>query len=322
MFKINWEKKTAAMLPQETIYKMIHLAFPKKTLISYEIIKGGCANLNVKIHLSNYPNPFILRIYMRDKEAAYREQNLALLLKDTIPIPVSHYIGNIDDYRFAIVDYLPGVPLRELLIKPQPSHTITQLMYDVGVILSKISSLKFKETGFFDENLNIISDNNSNIMEYVNECLKDHTVTTILGIEIIEEIKIYFKKFRDLLPDPNSKNLVHGDFDPANILVTESNGNLQISGILDWEFAFAGSTLWDVANMLRYSHKMPHEFKDTFINSLTANGVVLPDNWQITINLLNITSLLDCLKRADVHNKPKQCADILELIKHILSPKL
>jgi hypothetical protein len=61
-----------------------------------------------------------------------------------------------------------------------------------------------------------------------------------------------------------------------------------------------------------------HVFQDAFINALTMNGVVLPNNWQKTIALFNLVSLLDCLKRADAHSKPNQCADILALIKRIL----
>lgn len=34
---------------------------------------------------------------------------------------------------------------------------------------------------------------------------------------------------------------------------------------------------------------------------------------------MNLSSLLDCLKRADFQYHPNQCADILELIEHILS---
>ena len=71
--------------------------------------------------------------------------------------------------------------------------------------------------------------------------------------------------------------------------------------------------------MLRYAHKMPHEFQDAFLNGLTSAGVTLPKDWHITIQLSNLLALLDCLKRSDPKNRPNQCADIRELIDHILS---
>jgi aminoglycoside phosphotransferase (APT) family kinase protein len=113
-------------------------------------------------------------------------------------------------------------------------------------------------------------------------------------------------------------HLVHGDFDPANVLVEEFHGTWKISSILDWEFAFSGSSLWDVANMLRYAHLMPSTFQDAFITGLTNGGTALPDHWQKTSYLLNLLSLLDLLKREDAIHQPRKCADIRELINYML----
>ena len=52
-----------------------------------------------------------------------------------------------------------------------------------------------------------------------------------------KQIKNIFKVYKNLLPDEAEKNLVHADFDPANILVSEVNGKIEVSGILDWEFS-------------------------------------------------------------------------------------
>ena len=71
--------------------------------------------------------------------------------------------------------------------------------------------------------------------------------------------------------------------------------------------------------MFRYVHEMPPEFERSFIEALKKSGIKLQDTWRTTIHLLNLSSLLDCLKRADFQNHPNPCADILELIEHILS---
>ena len=81
MFKVNWEKTSITyQLPKGMVEKMLSLAYPDKKLTSFELIADGCANLNYKIQLQNetQPWPLILRIYLRDKDAAYREQKLAL----------------------------------------------------------------------------------------------------------------------------------------------------------------------------------------------------------------------------------------------------
>lgn len=64
---------------------------------------------------------------------------------------------------------------------------------------------------------------------------------------------------------------------------------------------------------------MTLEFQEAFLKGLTRGGaIILPNNWHATVNLLNLLSLLDCLKRSDIKNRPNQCADIRELIDHIL----
>ncbi|KJV88086.1 GNAT family N-acetyltransferase [Orientia tsutsugamushi] len=136
---------------------------------------------------------------------------------------------------------------------------------------------------------------------------------------MIAEIKKAIKQYTSSVPTDDEKHLVHGDFDPANILVDKINGSWVVTCILDWEFAFSRSCLWNVANMLRYAHKMPPEFQNSFIDALQRNGIKLPPDWHTTIHLLNLSSLLDLLKRSDPKDHPHRCADIRELINHILS---
>jgi hypothetical protein len=71
MFKADWEKTSVTyQLPEGMVEKMVRLAYPDKKLTSSELIAGGCANLNFKIQLENEKHPVILRVYLRDKDAA------------------------------------------------------------------------------------------------------------------------------------------------------------------------------------------------------------------------------------------------------------
>lgn len=318
---MNWERNDITLaLPETTIYKMVQMAFPEKNLSSYEIISEGCANFNIKIHLNDDSTSYISRIYLRDKDAAHREKNLGVLLKDKIPIPLSFYLGEVDGYTFAITKFFPGIQLRNFLLNDTPCDTNT-VMYNAGRMLAKIISYNFPEPGFFDKELNVISGSTSNekLLEHIVACLSNQNVIAVLGSETIQRAINYIDQSKHLFPDESERYLVHGDFDPANILVNKINNEWEISGILDWEFSFSGSYLWDVANMLRYAHKMPSEFQDAFIRGLNEGGVQLPENWSPTIDLMNLTSLLDCLKRSDAPKKPNQCSDICELIQNILS---
>jgi GrpB-like predicted nucleotidyltransferase (UPF0157 family)/Ser/Thr protein kinase RdoA (MazF antagonist) len=319
MFKVDWEKTSVTYQLQEgMVEKMVRLAYPDETVISSELIAGGCANLNIKIQLENEKHPLILRVYLRDKDAADREQKLAVLIKETVPIPLTHYIGELEGHHFAITEFMPGISLRDLLLGDVP-HDRSAVMSEVGMILSKITAYEFSEAGFFDKELEVVEHESCDIIKFAQDCLNDKTVLSVLSPEMIDEIKKVVEQYAYLFPTDGEKHLVHGDFDPANILVDKINGSWVVTGILDWEFAFSGSCLWDVANMIRYAHKMSPKFQNSFIDALESNGIKLPTDWRTTTHLLNLSSLLDLLKRSDPKDHPHRCADIRELIDHILS---
>ncbi len=142
MFKNHWEKTSALNpLSQSTIEQMIKLAYPDKTLVSYELLAGGCANLNYQIQFVEEKKPLILRVYLRDQHAVHREQKLAALLKSSILVPQIYHIGQFELYHFAIAEWMPGITLRELLLSDIP-YNISALMHEVGVTLAGIAKMK------------------------------------------------------------------------------------------------------------------------------------------------------------------------------------
>lgn len=319
MFKADWEKTSVTyQLPEGMVEKMVRLAYPGETLISSEVIADGCANLNYKIQVENQNKPLILRIYLRDQDAVDREQKLAALIKETVPAPLTHYMGELEGYCFAMIEFIPGISLRDLLLGNTP-HDLGAIMHEVGKILSKLTAYEFSKAGFLNKDLEVVECESSDVIKFAQGCLTDRTVVSVLDPSVIAEIKQIIEQHASLFATDDEKHLVHGEFDPANILVDKINGSWVVTGILDWEFAFSGSYLWDVTNMLRYAYKMPPEFQNSFIDALQKNGIKLPNNWRTTTHLLNLSSLLDLLKRSDPQRHPNRCADSRELITHILS---
>ncbi|WP_119344351.1 phosphotransferase family protein [Facilibium subflavum] len=320
-FKANWEKTHSKVhLPGELMRKMLGTYYVHENEIkSISIIEGGCANINVLVHFnSSSKDPVILRIYLRDNKSAYIEQKVSTLLCGELPVPRFYHIAEAFGYVFAIMEYLPGATLRDLLLSDQQID-IKKVMFKVGEVLGIISSSNFSNSGFFNKNLEIKESlSRESLVDFCEGVLTDGKVKAIIPVTQREQITTLFNTYKRLLPDGTEKNLVHADFDPANILVTKNNDEIDITGIIDWEFSFSGSSLWDVANMLRYAYQMPKAYQDSFLKGLSSTGHQLPDSWQITVNLLNIMSLLDCLKRSDVNSRPNQTKDIKMLISHIL----
>ncbi|MCP4922565.1 MAG: aminoglycoside phosphotransferase family protein [bacterium] len=321
VFKSDWEK-TEAMRPfsKASVVEMVAQAFPHQALQSFQLISGGCANLNYRIHLSGQEASLVLRVYLREGQAAAREQKIGELLKGSaLPVPWIHFVGDIQGTRFAFAEFMPGRSLRDLLLG-QEDFNLQEIMGEVGALLAKLSDYTFPRAGFLDEDLNVVGDTGFQAhLQFTKDCLNDPVILSVLKLETIGQINQVLDQYAHLIPDGKEKHLVHGDFDPANILVDKVEGNWTVSGILDWEFAFSGSVLFDVANMVRDAHHMLPEFQTAFIEGLERGGMTLPKEWQTTVKVLNLSALLDCLKRSDIAKEPKRCADICALIEHILS---
>jgi len=314
-FKQEWEKTDQRVqIPFSLVQEMVREAFPQKTLLSHEIISGGCANLNLKLTLKDESKPFILRIYVRDKEGAYLEQKLAHLLKKRVPLPDVYFIGECEGYRYAITEYIAGISLRDFLLN-HPHKNMEPVMREAGQILSVIQSYEFPIAGFFDAQLNVIQPTSR--QSYITFVAHPRVLKS-LDSQTLSQLAHTFEKHQSLFPDEHQTHLVHGDYGPENLLVDKVEGQWKITGVLDWEFAFSGSPLQDVANMLRYAHHMPPLFEESFLRGLKETGLVLPDEWRVTIDLLNLLALLDLLMRCSPQEQPKQYKDICELIEHIL----
>jgi aminoglycoside phosphotransferase (APT) family kinase protein len=317
-FKVDWEKPSQQYdLPEIILTSMVQQAFPKQSLEAYKLIPGGCANLNIHIKLTSHADSYILRVYLREPNAAYREQQLAKFLQAHLPLPQIYHIGELADYRFAISQFISGITLRDLLLGNE-RYNLSELMFAAGQYLGKIQKHRFASSGFFDQELKIVQTiSNADYVEFAKDCLEQLSATESLKPELIQKIHKLVEEFSFYFPTEKDDHLVHADFDPANILVEKHQDVWKISGILDWEFSYSGSPLCDVANMLRYAHHMPDTFTLSFLAGFKED-YLLPDDWRPRTHIMNLLALLDCLALSPIEKKPKRFADICTLIEYIV----
>ncbi|MCH9617615.1 MAG: hypothetical protein SP4CHLAM5_09080 [Chlamydiia bacterium] len=319
-FKENWEKtQSRHHLSDKIIRQMLAMCYPDTKINNYKIIDGGCANINIKAEITNSSSPILLRVYIRNPNSAYIEQKIAEKLQGKVPIPQIYYIGETSGYTFARAEYIYGSPLRKTLLTDKHYH-VEEIMHKVGLLLGEIAQVKFDKSGFFNEDLKILEPFAESGSKYCLNALEHENSQAILTEIERNTIRHLIKENIHLFPESEEKNLVHADFDPANILVMDDdNDHTQVTGVLDWEFCYSGSTITDVANMLRYAHHMPPCYEKGFLDGLLESGYQLPKYWRKTMHLLNLMSLLDSLNRTKLEDKPNQIKDIKELISHILS---
>lgn len=319
-FKSTWEKtQSYASLTQDQIERAFKIAVPRSTLEHAFIIEGGCANLNVKVIPSADAPPQLLRFYMRDASSAYREKAVGDRLSGTLCVPKTHHIGIIDGITFAFMDFVEGIPLRDLLLGDD-TYDLSKVMFDIGRLLIPLTHVQFDASGFIDHNLKIQSVLPPDFPEILlNQCLQAKSVEMLFEAPTIQKIKNFAKYFSDGSLEAPPYHLVHGDFNPANILMIKQGQNWIPSALLDFEFAYAGSILGDIASMLREAHLMPEEFSKGFLEGIQSGNILLLPNWRRSAHLLNILALIEMASRCDLEKMPHQAQDIFDLVIHHLN---
>ncbi len=116
------------------------------------------------------------------------------------------------------------------------------------------------------------------------------------------------------MPDKNNANLTHADYDPANILVRQIGDKWKIAAILDWEFALASTYLLDMGMMLRYSHRLPDYYEESFIAGIQSKGFQLPSQWKKQAKLMDLLCLLQLTQFNPVAERPNLNRDVVSLI--------
>jgi len=91
--------------------------------------------------------------------------------------------------------------------------------------------------------------------------------------------------------------LVHAEYKPWNLLVLRTPAGWAISGVLDWEFSFAGPPRCDFGIFLRYSARMPTEYVEGFLEGYRAAGGNMPPDARTLARLIDLVSLWTFLER-------------------------
>jgi aminoglycoside phosphotransferase (APT) family kinase protein len=103
--------------------------------------------------------------------------------------------------------------------------------------------------------------------------------------------------------------LLHADFKPSNLHWTNDDRLL----VLDWEFAYSGSALSDVGQLLRW--RPPAEFERAFARSYVEAGGALPTDytrWAALFDLVNLAGLLANLAGTAPSRRAQDVAERVE----------
>lgn len=271
---------------------------PHLTIHAVELCTAGKSNTNFKLTLSD-GSIYILRLYANRKPE--RDAYIFEFVKDIVPVPEILAQGS----KWAILSFLPGK-----LLVDTPEY-----VDQAATALARLAALQFNAPGQLQTDGAIMPFAFGGLSGYISQQLNHPAVQHWLSPDMLKQLQHLLAQESSRLQELDAATcLVHGDFNPTNILI--ENG--QVSGVLDWDYCHSGTTYMDIGNLLRHTPINQHQ---QIKAGLERGGMTLPPDWQRRAELVDLTSQLEFLtsSRSDIFKQ--QCVDRVNLFLQIYLEK-
>ena len=243
-----------------------------RDVASAALLPAGKSNTNYKLVLSD-GEAYVLRLYSHGD--ARREAYVMDLVRELVPVPLQVDRGE----TWSLFTFLEG----DLLERVPVSSDLA------AEALVRISSVQFQAAGWIEADGSISPFPWLGVRGYATEKLETAEVQGWLGPEMVEAALRVLESEKQRLAELDAEtSLVHGDFNPSNILIRDG----AVSGVLDWEYCHAGTPYMDIGTLLRHTADKYH---GRIKSGLQAAGMYLPQDWRKRAQLADLTSHLEFL---------------------------
>ncbi|WP_433168608.1 phosphotransferase family protein [Kribbella sp. CA-247076] len=192
----------------------------------------------------------VLKLYVKDPGRAEVDAALLRLVRGLLPVPRILDVkreGSAEDPPFVLTERLPGTNL-QVFLESAGEEDRRRIGEQLGELLARLSGMPFLTAGMF-------RDGDLTIEPFGLGDLESYADGLDLGFDERQRERFagVIAEAEDVLAEDGVDRvcLVHSDFNPKNLLVDPATA--RITGLIDWEFAHAGSPYADLGNLLRFS---------------------------------------------------------------------
>ncbi|HET6939589.1 MAG TPA: phosphotransferase [Nocardioides sp.] len=196
----------------------------------------------------------VVRIYPPDADgpaAAEVDAAVLRLVRGLVPVPevleVRPGRPEVDQPGLLVTSFLPGVRGDELL-STLGAAARGEVGTTLGGLAADLGGMPMLRPGpFVDPDLAIGDFGVDGLPAYVEQRLPELGHLAPPEIDGLREVAVEAQSLLDTVP---RTCLVHSDLNPKNLLLDPET--LELTGVLDWEFAHAGHPFTDLGNLLRF----------------------------------------------------------------------
>ena len=201
----------------------------------------------------------VVRIYppgRRDDAAPEVDAAVLRLVRGLVPVPevleVRREVAGAGSGQpgVLVTSYLPG-ERGDLLLPTLTDADAATLGARLGGLLADLAGMPTVRSGpFVDADLTI---GDFGLADGLPGFVADHANALGWEIDLLDQLMSAAERAQALLDAVGRTCLVHSDANPKNLLVDPRT--LDVTGLLDWEFAHSGHPFTDLGNLLRFDRR-------------------------------------------------------------------
>ncbi|CAN5478264.1 hypothetical protein BH10ACT10_BH10ACT10_11460 [soil metagenome] len=200
----------------------------------------------------------VVRVYgerslARGPEAPRVDAAVLGLVRGLLPVPEVLDVRRADPGAgspgLLVTTFLPGTRL-DLVLPGLDAAGRSAVGRHVGEVLARLAMMPMPRAGLFlDGDLSVEPFPVADLPDFVASRRSGSALETWTPQEY-DGLLTVADRAAGILDDVRRTCLVHSDLNPKNLLVDP--GTLEVTGVLDWEFAHAGAPVTDLGNLLRF----------------------------------------------------------------------
>lgn len=266
-------------------------------LKSIKVIKKGVVNPMYEIN-----NRYIFRIHKREPHLLKLEKEAEVydrIHTSGVHVPVPHILvldtsKTLIPHNYLLMNKTKGTDLDEVW-KRLSQKKRKEISFHLGKTIAELHKIHFRYFGGIVQPEKRYSTWDAYIHEKLQGYIRNHRGYGDIPVHLLAGIERFYKKTRPLLKAVKQPVLLHGDWHRENIKIHHD----RISGIFDFEWAFAGHNEFDFKNI------MPQSKREKLLQEEILAGYEsvhpLPVEFQTRIKLYVMINCLDFLEANYLH---------------------